>query len=111
MGKLSLPVSDAILYIPMSSLVEQIIQRLNLLPENALRQILTTVNSLLVSKTNDSNRVELKSCDFTGSDINMPNLLKREGIWIVKAGKQSITDYNALIFQAREERIDKFTQW
>ena len=111
LGKLSLPVGDAILYIPMSPLVEQIIQRLDLLPEHALRRILTTINSLLDSTANDSDKVELKPCDFTGSNTNMPNLLKREGIWIVKASKQSLTDYNELISQAREERIDKFTQW
>ncbi|WP_193995381.1 hypothetical protein [Leptolyngbya ectocarpi] len=95
----------------MSPLVEQIIQRLDLLPEDALRQILTTINSLLNPTTSDSNRVELKPFDSASSDTSMPNLINREGIWVVKANKQSFTDYNALIFQAREDRIDNFIQW
>lgn len=99
----------------MSPLVEQIIQRLELLPERALHQVLTIVDSLIEPKhsspptfSTDANNVSPKNIAETD---DMPNLENDGGIWLVKAGRQPLVDYNDLIFQVREERIDKFTQW
>ncbi|MEM6255505.1 MAG: hypothetical protein AAF821_21530 [Cyanobacteria bacterium P01_D01_bin.156] len=90
----------------MSPLVQQIIQRLDLLPDSALRQVLALVDGLLSSLQNTQDAPSSYS-----SPDDMSNLENHGGIWLIKATKQPISNYNSVLFQVREERIDNLTQW
>ncbi|EKV01072.1 hypothetical protein Lepto7375DRAFT_3213 [Leptolyngbya sp. PCC 7375] len=94
----------------MSPLVQQIIQRLDRLPDSALRQVLLLVDSLLGSLQNAQD-TSSSSSNCISETNDMPNLENHGGIWLVKATKQPTPDYNSVIFQVREERMDNLTQW
>ena len=93
----------------MSSLVEQIVQRLELLPDRVLRQVLEIVDLLgfSVSAASSQGNTGQKDDAVTGS----PNLKKVGNVWIVKASLQSYDYENVSAFAVREERIEKITQW
>ncbi|MGD1950952.1 MAG: hypothetical protein ACFB14_15070 [Leptolyngbyaceae cyanobacterium] len=95
----------------MSSLVEQIIQRLELLPEQALQKVLAMVTSLLETSISPIGS-DVVVPTSAASSADMPNLKKHGNVWVVKASQQQpLPDYHEALFQVREERIDKLMQW
>ncbi|NJN21487.1 MAG: hypothetical protein HC812_10280 [Leptolyngbya sp. RL_3_1] len=94
----------------MSPLVQQIVQRLELLPEALLQQVLLVVDSLELVAVKGRSQAESQPHQHDCSDSS-PSLKKVGHVWIVKAGEPAQTDGVTDIFRVREERIEKLTQW
>lgn len=93
----------------MSPLVQQIVQRLELLPEAPLQQVLLVVDSLELVAVKGRSQGERQPKQYDRSDSS-PNLKKVGHVWIVKSGEPAQTDGVTDIFRVREERIEKLTQ-
>ncbi|MEO0459068.1 MAG: hypothetical protein AAF152_21150 [Cyanobacteria bacterium P01_A01_bin.114] len=91
----------------MSPLVEQIVQRLERLPDKVLRQILEIVNLLEPSTSTSGADID----EQHEPDENTSNLKKVGNVWDVKASKQAYTSWDTDILSVREARIEKFIQW
>ncbi|MEO1351841.1 MAG: hypothetical protein AAFW84_24060 [Cyanobacteria bacterium J06635_15] len=93
----------------MSPLVEQIVQRLELLPEKVLQQVLEIVNLLAVSTSKVRSKAETQHQHEP--NVNGSNLKKVGNAWIVKSSEQTYPYWDTDVLTVREERIEKFTQW
>lgn len=92
----------------MSPLVEQIVQKLELLPDQALRQVLAVVNSLEPSAMNLTQTTEAQD----QNESETTSSLKKVGnVWVVKASGQTSIDWHDYVNREREERIEKLMGW
>ena len=95
----------------MSSLIEQIVQRLELLPEKTLRQLLTLVTKWSESSDFSSNSMDQKAQEQPIDDAGYPNLRQDGKMWVVKSGKVSDISWNAEVNKVRDERLNSLMQW
>ncbi len=95
----------------MSPLVEQIVQRLELLPERILEQVLEIVRFLEISAL--PHAVDTASQQQQEPDVDRLTKLKKSGsVWIVRASSSPTEiNWDDCILDARQERIEKFMQW
>ena len=86
----------------MSPLVEQIIERLELLPERTLQKVLAIVDGLIEPRHGTAQHTIADASHVAAQNRaetdDMPNLENDGGIWLVKAGKQPLADCNDLNF-------------
>ncbi|MEM8940233.1 MAG: hypothetical protein AAGC64_12910 [Bacteroidota bacterium] len=95
----------------MSPLVEQIVQRLELLPETTLRQIL-----VLVTKWSEDSDFSSTPMNPNGQEqpvdyADYPNLRKEGEMWVVKSSGASDLSWNAEVNKVRDERLNSLMQW
>ncbi|MEO0987963.1 MAG: hypothetical protein AAFY20_20845 [Cyanobacteria bacterium J06639_14] len=95
----------------MSPLVEQIVQRLELLPEKTLRQIL----ELVTQWSESSDFSSISKCqnpqEQTIDYADYPDLRQDGEMWVVKSSEASDISWNAEVNKVRDERLNSLMQW
>ncbi|MEM9121572.1 MAG: hypothetical protein AAGD09_27410 [Cyanobacteria bacterium P01_F01_bin.56] len=95
----------------MNPLVEQIVQRLELLPEKTLRQILALVTKWSESSDFSSIPMAQKVQEQPMDDADYPNLRQDGEMWVVKLSGVSDISWNAEVNKVRDERLNSLMQW
>ena len=95
----------------MSPLVEQIVQRLELLPEKTLRQILVLVTKWSESSEFSSTLISQNGQEQPIDDADYPNLRQEGEMWVVKSSATSDISWNAEVSKVRDERLNSLMQW
>ncbi len=95
----------------MSPLVEQIVQRLELLPEKTLRQILVLVTKWSESSDFSSTPMYQNGQEQPIDYADYPNLRQDGEMWVVKSSGASDISWNAEVNKVRDERLNSLMQW
>lgn len=95
----------------MSPLVEQIVQRLELLPDKTLRQILALVTKWSEPSDFSSTLIYQNGQEQPIDDADYLNLRQEGEMWVVKSSATSDMSWNAEVNNVRDERLNSLMQW
>ena len=94
----------------MSPFVEQIVQRLGLLPEKTLRQIFALVTQWSDPSDFSSTYIHQSGQEQLVDHSDYPNLRQDGEMWVVKSSRASDISWNAEVGQMRDERLNSLMQ-